>query len=317
MLSSNEKVLNPADGHVSYDKENFQTGTQSLKVAFQSVSGNWQLSQGISLEAGKRYRASAVVRGEEPLNLRLVVLDAAGKGHQVRAVDQLDWQRLSVDFVTPGHSGKITLRVWSSKTNAGKAAWVDSVSVRELQEEELDENGKVIIRPQQILEERGENLLVNADFQALSKTLEGTLPKGWGLSFSAERKDVPDGELRHIAFNRDAGALEIGFKNSKGNLLLSQSVKLVPGGQYRATAKLQSDFPLQVVLGVKTADQKNHSARPLAEKDWQIQTVDFTVPEQAGSTNIRIWASNLPENQLIRIASVSVRELTARKMLPE
>lgn len=160
-------------------------------------------------------------------------------------------------------------------------------------------------------------MLVNADFQALSQTLEGTLPKGWGLSLSAERKDVPASELRHIALNRESGALEIGLKNSKGNLLLSQSLKLAPGGRYRVTAKLQSDFPLQVVLGVKTADQKNYSARPVAEKDWQIQTIDFTVPEKAGSTNIRIWASNLPENQFIRIASVSVRELKAGEVVPE
>ncbi len=317
MLSSNERVLDPADGHVSYDQENFQTGTQSLKVAFQGVSGNWSLSQGLSLEAGKRYRASALVRGEEPLNLRLLVQDAAGKGYQMRAVDRLDWQRLSVDFVTPPHSGKITLRVWSSKTNEGKAAWLDSVSVKELQEEELDESGQVIVRPQQIWEEQGENLLVNADFQALSQAPEGAeqgvLPKGWGLSVSPERKDVPANELRHIAMSREAGALEIGLKDSKGNLLLSQAVKLTPGRRYRATAKLQSDFPLQVVLGVKTPDQKNHSARPTDEKDWQTQTVDFTVPEQDGSTGIRIWANNLPENQFVRIASMTLRELTARE----
>ncbi len=321
MLSSNEKVLDPADGHVRYDQENFQTGTQSLRVAFQGVSGNWRLSQGLPLAAGKRYRASAVVRGEEPLNLRLVVLDAAGKGHQMRAVDRQDWQRLIVDFVTPGNSGNITLRIWSSKTNAGKAAWLDSVSVRELQEEELDEDGQVIIRPQQVWKEQGENLLVNADFEALSRTLEsvqqGILPKGWGLSLSAERKDIPAGELRHVAYDHDAGALEIGFKTSKGNLLLSQNLKLAPGGRYRVTAKLQSDSPLQVVLGVKTADQKNHSARPVAEKDWQLQTVDFTVPQEPGSTNIRIWASNLPENQFIRIASVTVRELKADEIAPE
>ena len=180
MLSSNERGLDPADGHVSYDQENFQTGTQSLKVAFQGVSGNWSLSQDLSLEAGKRYRASALVRGEEPLNLRLWyrmrlkrTSDACGA-----PVGPAAERRFCYPAFWQNH-----LAVWSSKTNEGKAAWLDSVSVKELQEGELDESGQVIVRPQQIWEEQGENLLINADFQALSQALEGAeqggLPKWW------------------------------------------------------------------------------------------------------------------------------------------
>ncbi len=320
LRSSNEKVIDPTAEHISYDRENFQTGTQSLKIAYQGVSGNWVLSQNVPLEPGKRYRASAIVRGEEPLNLRLVVLDAAGKGHQVRAVDKLDWQPLSVDFVTPGNSGMVTLRVWSSKTNAGKAAWLDSVSLRELQEEELDEDGKPIIKPQVVWEECGENLLPSGDFQTLAQTAESgsssSLPKGWGLSMTPENKDQPAAEYRQVIYQRAeqqdvSGALAIGFKDGGGNLLLSSNLKLTPGKRYRVTAKLQSNYPRQVILGVKTADQKHHSARPQSSTDWQSQTVDFTVPAAPGTSNIRVWASKMPANELIRIAAISVFELEA------
>ena len=63
-----------------------------------------------------------------------------------------------------------------------------------------------------------------------------------GLSVAPERKDVPANELRHVAFNREVGALEIGLKDSKGNLLLSQAVKLTPGRRYRATANCNLIF---------------------------------------------------------------------------
>ncbi|NLZ63672.1 MAG: hypothetical protein GX902_07670 [Lentisphaerae bacterium] len=318
MRSSNEKVIDPAEGHVSYDRENFQTGTQSLKIAYQGVSGNWSLSQDVQLEAGKRYRAQALVRGEEPLNLRLVVVDGAGKGNQVRAEDKPDWQRLSVDFVTPSHSGKVTLRVWSSKTNAGKAAWLDSVSLRELQEEELDEDGQVIVRPQVIWKELGENLLAGGDFQSLASSADSSqaaaLPKGWSLAMAPVDKDLPAAECRQVMYERlehpeITGALAIGFKASSGNLLLGSNLKLTPGKRYRVIARLQSNVPRQVVLGVKTADGKNHSSKLEESSDWQTRTLDFTVPDSPGSSSIRIWANQMPTGEMIRIAGITVFEL--------
>ena len=78
MPSSNERVLDPADGMPAMTE--FSTGTQSLKVLFR-VFPNRSLSQGLSLEAGKRYRFGACARGRA-FDFGLLVQDAAGKGYQ-------------------------------------------------------------------------------------------------------------------------------------------------------------------------------------------------------------------------------------------
>ena len=134
-------------------------------------------------------------------------------------------------------------------------------------------------------------------------------------------KDLPAAECRQAVYERlehpeITGALAIGFKAGGGNLLLSSSLKLTPGKRYRVTARLQSNLPRQVSLGVKTADGKNHSSKPEESTDWQTQTLDFTVPDTAGNSSIRIWANQLPAGELIRIAGMTVVELAGESVTP-
>lgn len=72
---------------------------------FPDSSGQWRLRQPVSLERGERYRATAVVRGDEPRNLHLEVF-AGGRSFQVRAEDKKSWQTLTMDFQVPKKAGR-------------------------------------------------------------------------------------------------------------------------------------------------------------------------------------------------------------------
>ncbi len=316
MTSSHEKQIDPADGHLSYDYENFRTGDRSLRVAYRVETGSWQLRQDLVLPPGRRFRATAWVRGEEPLNLRLSVFVPGGKGYQTRAADNQQWQLLSVDFVTPARAGTTQLRVWSSKTSADKSAWLDSVSVRELVEVTA-EGSAVPLVPEELWEVVGEELAYNPDQSSDAELPVAALNKpnqrGWTLVFSPQDKDKKGEQYRSIGYQSDdvptgTRVLAVTLRETGGNWLLSQPLVLPPG-HYRATATLKSNLPKQVTLGVKTAEERTFTAVPKQSTDWQEQEVDFQVVEPQGNTNIRIWAGNFPPDETVLLDAISVRAL--------
>lgn len=132
MRSAREEKLEPSGEYISYDRENFRTGNQSLKIAFKDTSGTWILSQPARLKPGRRYRLTALVRGEEPRNLKLNMVFSNRVGRQVQAENTADWQMLSLDFTTPAKVSSGTVQLQCSHSSDGKAAWLDSVSLKEL-----------------------------------------------------------------------------------------------------------------------------------------------------------------------------------------
>ncbi len=286
MRSAGEKPINPNDGHISFDTKNFKTGGRSLKIAFRGVAGEWRLRQALSLRPGARYRATAVVRGEEPENLRLEVIGANGFSEQIRARDDRNWQTLSVDFTTPSHSGRCTLSVRGSKTTAEKAAWLDSVSVREL--EEVSATGRAY-------KVSGPELAAPA-----TMTEPGKLPAGWDASTPTANLVLKSGEDRTLSVAR---------KDSTGNLLLSQNVKLEPGKRYRATAALKSVSLRRISFSVKTPDGRSFAGRSPDSAEWETSRIDFVAPEKRGNSVLRIWIGGLKPGEEFQVGRVSLRRL--------
>ena len=141
-LSAGEKVIPEKEWGLAPDTQVFRTGDRSLKVIFPNVSASWRLKQPLKLKPRRRYRATAVVKGEEANNLRLEARPSGSYAVISRAQETKDWQILTVDFVQTW-SPDCLLSVWSGKNSPGKAAWVDSVSVRELQEDRMASQPKV------------------------------------------------------------------------------------------------------------------------------------------------------------------------------
>ena len=108
-----------------------------MRVRFKGTAGQFALYRTLDLEPGKRYRATAVVKGEEPRNVRLEIALPGGRSEQIRAAEDKKWQRLSVDFTVPAKQGRCTLYIRGYKTSEGKGTWLDSVSVRELEDASL------------------------------------------------------------------------------------------------------------------------------------------------------------------------------------
>ena len=120
---------------LTLDNKVFKTGTSSQKVVFPNTAALWTLRRKIKLAPNRRYRATLVYKAEEPRNIRLGASPAGGKIVQSRGTETLDWQTLTVDFVMPTKSSNCLITVSGSKTTAGKAAWLDSLSVMELVED--------------------------------------------------------------------------------------------------------------------------------------------------------------------------------------
>lgn len=133
MTTASEKKIDPHCGCITFDTVKTISGGRSLKIMFPDTSGQWKLRQPVKLVPGRRYRASAVVCGEEPRNLRLEI-ELKNRSHIVRANDTKEWQTLSVDFQMPKGEKKIFFSIRSAKTSPKKASWIDSVSLREISE---------------------------------------------------------------------------------------------------------------------------------------------------------------------------------------
>ena len=277
MRNANEKVLDPKDGHVTFDTENFLTGGRSLKFYFKGTTGEFNVRQPLNLTPGKRYRAFAKVKGEEPRNWRLEVLLPGGFSEQIRAQEDQNWQTLSVDFTLPPSSGSCTLMVRGSKTSEGKAMWLDSVSVRELQDASLP--------PPRVRKTVGDDLL------AKSKT-----PIKWTAS-------PADGIIK----KEDGGVVAVSAQK-KRSLLYSARVFLTPGKDYRFALELKNDRPHLSAPSVKIGS-KGFSCRTTNSTDWQKNEVDFTVPAGKGDVNLRVWTGGIAPGEFFRIRNLSVKEL--------
>ena len=133
--SVREQQIPEEERGLMLDDKVFKTGTCSQKVVFPNTAAVWSLSRNIKLAPGRRYRAELVYKAEEPRNIRFGVALAGGKVVQERGAETGNWQTLTVDFVMPQKSTGCRILISGSKTTAGKAAWLDSVSIKELIED--------------------------------------------------------------------------------------------------------------------------------------------------------------------------------------
>lgn len=263
-LSAGEKEIPEQERGLSPDTEVFLTGGRSLKVVFPNVSASWRLKQPLKLKPLRRYRATAVVKGDAPENLRLEARPTGSYAVIARAGDSKDWQTLSVDFVQAG-SPDCLLLVWSGKSSPGTKAWIDSVSVRELRED------KTLYWPE--VETVG-------DSRIKDDTEWFSLPSG--------------GE-----FARDKDGLHF-TPGDKNAYMLCTDLELEPGCRWLLRAATEDPVICMAILpgGEKVTQKKDDSG-------W----LEFTTPERAGKTQIRIWAGGLSKDNPMLLRSVRLHRM--------
>ena len=133
-MSARERPIPESERGLMLDHEVFKTGGCSQKVVFPTTAAGWTLSRKIKLASGRRYRATVVFKAEEPRNIRFSVMPKGCNALQARGKENPDWQTLAIDFTQPAAVADCTVSIIGGKTTMGKAAWIDSVSVRELRE---------------------------------------------------------------------------------------------------------------------------------------------------------------------------------------
>ncbi len=276
LRSAREQKLE-AKGNITFDTENFKTGGRSLKICMVVAPGSWQLRQNVNLKPGARYRATAVVKGEEPLNLRLEVRPKTGRSFIKRAADVRDWQTVSLDFTNPADSSQVVFLVWSSKTNMHKNAWLDSVSLKEIADEES---------------------VAKAEAAAARKTVG---PELAGSKWSAAKfVEVTKGKDT-ISFKRVSG---------KSNIVINQKVRLTPGKTYRAVMKVSSNIPAKRFSVNGKFDDSRQTIPAVAHKgDIITLQGDLTVPENCKTATINLWINQFNVNEYIKIHEFSLKEL--------
>ncbi len=287
MRTANERPLNPADGHITFDTKNFLTGGRSLKFLFKGTTGEFSLRQPLKLAPGKRYRATARVKGEEPRNWRLEVILPSRFSEQIRAEENQNWQTLTVDFTTPANSGNCTLVMRGSKTSEGKSMWLDSVSVRELQDASLPPPP-----PPRVRKTVGKELLAPFVFQP------GKLPAKWNLSSAGK-----------VQFKVEAdNTLAFSTKNKKAGIILAANVNLPAGKSYRFALEMQTDRPGLALPSVKWG-KTQVSGKAENSSKWQKCHVDFDMPAGVKSASLRVWSSGPVPGEFIRVRNLSLKEL--------
>ena len=279
MRNANEKVLNPNDGHITFDTKNFLTGNRSLKFLFKGTTGEWTLAQTLKLTPGKRYRATAKVKGEEPRNWRLEVVLPNGFSTPCRGKEDQNWQTLTVDFEVPQtSSGVCRLLMWGSKTSEGKSMWLDSVSVRELVDSSLPPPP-----PKKVRNTTGNELLTP------------------GVKWTPAPPKV-------AAAQKGADNVTALSAKIKGSILYNARVKLVPGKEYRFSFELKSARARLISPGVRCG-KKDFGCRLMPSADWQKGEIDFTVPAGKGETHLRFWTGNMTPGETILLRNLSLKEL--------
>ena len=258
---------------IAPDTTVFQTGGRSLKVVFPTQAAEWRLAQQRTLVPGRRYRATAVVQGEEPRNLRLEVRPDGSRSTIERGKDVQGWQTLTCDFIMPKNKSKCFIFVWGSKTTMGKAAWIDSVSLRELVEEggtpapPPDMQKALPATPMPELE--GDNLLP-PDIK-------------WSPSSSGSKVVLEEKNTIRVTPGKD------------GAFMLVAKVKLEPGIPYVLHADELSSGSCSVVLsdGNKILGKRTFCA--------------FTTPDtQEKPTQLRIWIPNCKAGEDFMIHGVAL-----------
>ena len=287
MRSANEQPLKPSDGHVTFDTKNFLTGGRSLKFLFKGTTGEFSLRQPLMLTPGRRYRATARIKGEEPRNWRLEVVLPNGFSEQIRAEEDQKWQTLTVDFTLPPKAGHCTLIMRGSKTSEGKSMWLDSVSVRELQDASLPPPP-----PPRVRKVIGNELLKPFVVKA------GAVPAGWSLS--------PEG---NVQFKAEPGnILAFSTKNRKAGIIFNSTVAVKGGKSYRFALEMKLDRPGLATPSVKWGTASLSAKVPLTT-EWQKCHVDFDLPAGVAKTSLRVWAGSPVPGQFIRVRNVSLKEI--------
>ena len=260
-LSAREHQLTEEERKLKLDHEVYKTGNTSQKVIFPTVAASWTLKRKIKLLPGRHYRATAVVKGEEPRNLRLQATPAGRQSVIMRAAENNSWQTLTVDFFQPAGVYDAEISVWGGKTTAGKAAWIDSVSVRELTRDGMAPEPVV---PKVKL--TGENRI--------------TAKSVWRISqASAKVKRLPD------------GSMEITVQENKA-LMATFAVKLKPGTDWRFSAETAPQMQCSVMLA---------DGRKLSANKYSNNIVDFTSAAKEGSTQLRLWIGAQKPGTVIKI----------------
>ncbi len=280
MRTATEIPLDPHDGYVTFDKENYKTGGRSMKVLFPEHGSEWRARQRIQVQPGKRYRATALVRGEEPRNFYLSVA-CNGKNVQARGVETQEWQTLSVEFNAKSSFCDFTIR--GSKTSPGKGAWVDSISLRKVVEEGTENQAD----EEEItagLEPVGDELL------AMPQAEEGKLQKGWSVAGCAHEVSTTEGGFRLQA-------------TADGNLSLSTTVAL-EAGSYRYELEFAEEAS-KFRLSAKLPDGKRPTAKAIGTMKYQC---NFTL-EAAGKVQLGLWGGSLKPGDGCTLKNVSLRAL--------
>ena len=281
MRTANEKPLNPNDGHITFDTKNFLTGGRSLKFLFKGTTGEFTLRQPLKLTPGKRYRAFAKVKGEEPRNWHLELFIPGKFSEQTRAAETPEWQTLTLDFTLPANSGHCILVIRGSKTSAGKSMWLDSVSVRELQDDSAP-----LAPPAPVRKTKGADLLTS-----------GKAPAKWNIQ-PAGNALVKKGENNSLVLST----------RQKANVLYGTGIVLIPGKEYRFSLELQNSRALMAFPSVKIGKQ-NFSAKVGNSTQWQQCRVDFKVPAGSKDALLRIWAGNVKPGESVGIRNITLKEL--------
>lgn len=271
-----------APGNITFDTKNFKTGGRSLKVCMVQEPGSWRLLQRVALKPGARYRATAVVKGEEALNLRLEVRPATGPSFIKRAADTKEWQTITMDFTNPANSSGGIFTVWSSKTNMHKNAWLDSVSLKELINEET---AAEIARA------------------AARKTIGPEMATGkWSLP-------------KQLKCTQNAKGLTLERAEGKSNVVCNQRFTLKGGKDYRAVVKMVPDGtlkPKRVSFYVRFGKENSrYHLVPVDEKDGVVTLqADFTASVKEPKAAMNVWLNEFAAGDKLTIQSVSVKELS-------
>ena len=280
MRTATEKPLDPHDGYVTFDTEVFKTGGRSLKVFFPEYGSEWRARQRIQVQPGKRYRATALVRGEESRNFYLSVT-CGGKSVQARGVETQDWQTLSVEFNAKASSCDFIIR--GAKTSPRKGAWLDSISLRKVVEEGTEN--------QTVDEDRTAKLVpVGEELLTMPQAEDGKLKRGWGIAGCAHEVSAADGTFRLQAAE-------------KGNLSLTSTVTLQPGN-YRYELEFAEETS-KFRLSVKLPDGKRLSGKAVGPLKYQC---DFTLDAE-GKVQLGLWGGTLTSGEGVALKNLSLKAL--------
>ncbi len=279
MRTATEKPLDPHDGFVTFDTENCKTGGRSMKVLFPEHGSEWRARQRIQIQPGNRYRATALVRGEEPRNFYLSVT-CNGRSVQARGIETQDWQTLSVEFNATSSFCDFIIR--GAKTSPGKGAWVDSISLRKIVEEGAENQADDDPLAGQVP--------VGDELMAMPQAEDGKLKKGWSVAGCAHEFSTTDGMVRLQAA-------------ANGNLSLSTTVAL-EAGTYRYELEFAEETA-KFRLSAKLADGKRLAGKAVSPLKYQC----VFMLDAPGKVQLGLWGGTLTPGESCTLKNVSLRAL--------